>query len=164
VSWPNGEGLFAGHGKGSRIMAGPSFLAPKSVKRSPVRRRFSLAQATKSLPLVGRVVADIVRMHTELRDLQEKAADVAGNAKLVSQAERELDALVGKLNGYIGELTDIGCELKDPQTGLVDFIGRHQGRDVHLCWKLGEETIGFWHEISAGFKGRQPIGTLEETE
>lgn len=145
-------------------MAGPSFIAPKSVKRSPVRRYFTLAQATNSLPLVGRVVADIVRLHGEISDMKEKTTDVAGNTKLTADAERDMAELVGKINGYAEELAAIGCELKDPRTGLVDFIGRHQGRDVFLCWKLGEAAIGFWHETSAGFEGRQPIASLEETE
>ena len=55
-------------------------------------------------------------------------------------------------------------ELKDYQTGLIDFIGRHEGRDVYLCWKLGEEQITHWHELNAGFAGRQPVETLKETE
>ena len=45
---------------------------------------------------------------------------------------------------------------------LVDFIGRHRGHDVCLCWKLGEETIGYWLEIQTGFAGRQPVSVLEE--
>ena len=48
--------------------------------------------------------------------------------------------------------------------GLIDFTGRHKGRDVCLCWKLGEETVGYWHEMDAGFAGRQPIATLREIE
>jgi hypothetical protein len=62
----------------------------------------------------------------------------------------------------VDELTSIGVELKDYQMGLVDFIGRHQGRDVYLCWKLGESKIGFWHELHTGFTGRQPVASLRE--
>ena len=46
--------------------------------------------------------------------------------------------------------------------GLVDFIGRHQGRDVYLCWKLGEAAIAYWHELQTGFAGRQPVSSLQE--
>jgi hypothetical protein len=48
--------------------------------------------------------------------------------------------------------------------GLVDFLGRHKGHDVCLCWKLGEDAIEFWHEIQTGFAGRQPISQLHEEE
>ena len=47
--------------------------------------------------------------------------------------------------------------------GLVDFIGRHEGRDVYLCWKLGEERITHWHELNAGFAGRKPVLAAEGT-
>jgi len=69
---------------------------------------------------------------------------------------------VNHLEDYVDELTDVGCELKDYQIGLIDFVGRHQRRDVYLCWKLGEERIGYWHEMNAGYAGRQPISTLQE--
>ena len=55
------------------------------------------------------------------------------------------------------ELADIGCELKDWENGLVDFPARMHRRDVCLCWKLGEAQITQWHEVYAGFAGREPI-------
>jgi hypothetical protein len=67
-----------------------------------------------------------------------------------------------RLSALVSELTDIGCELKDANIGLIDFIGRHDGRDIYLCWRLGEDNIQFWHELHAGFAGRQPIATLRE--
>ena len=76
--------------------------------------------------------------------------------------QRDLEETVDKLNGYVEELHGVGAEVKDFGTGLIDFIGRHQGRDVCLCWKLGEETVGFWHEMQSGFTGRQPVSTLVE--
>ena len=62
------------------------------------------------------------------------------------------------------ELHEIGCELKDYQMGLIDFTGRHQGRDICLCWKLGESAIAYWHETDSGFAGRKPVSMLEEQE
>jgi len=47
--------------------------------------------------------------------------------------------------------------LKDVDAGLVDFVGMRNGREVYLCWRYGEEEIGFWHELNAGFSGRQPV-------
>jgi hypothetical protein len=84
------------------------------------------------------------------------------NKQAAASIEKDLDAAKERLSVLLDELADVGCELKDFQTGLIDFIGRHQNRDVYLCWKLGEAQIGYWHELDAGFAGRQPIATLEE--
>ena len=54
-------------------------------------------------------------------------------------------------------LEKTGCVLKDLELGLVDFYCRFEGRDIFLCWKLGEEKIKAWHETDAGFAGRTPI-------
>jgi hypothetical protein len=51
-------------------------------------------------------------------------------------------------------------EIKDPYTGLVDFPCRQDNREVYLCWKLGEDKLDWWHEIDAGFAGRQPLASL----
>ncbi len=54
-----------------------------------------------------------------------------------------------------------GCLLKDLEQGLVDFYCKFEGRDIFLCWRLGESGIKAWHEIDSGFAGRQPINGLE---
>ena len=54
-------------------------------------------------------------------------------------------------------MADRGILLKDPDRGLVDFPVLREGREVYLCWLLGETTIEFWHDIDAGFAGRQPL-------
>jgi hypothetical protein len=141
-------------------MAGPQFLAPKPVSSSRSTKRFSLAEANRTLPLVKRVVGDVVRMHEELTQLQ--AAIEGAKPREQAAYQPKIDRAVEQLQGYVDELRSIGCDLKDFQMGLIDFIGRHQGRDVCLCWKLGEESIAYWHEVQTGFAGRQPVSILEE--
>ena len=80
------------------------------------------------------------------------------------KTEKELEAKLDRLQSLVDELGEVGCELKDYQTGLVDFTGQHQGREVCLCWKLGEAKIGFWHELQTGFAGRKPVSELVERE
>ena len=60
----------------------------------------------------------------------------------------------------IAELNDLGVICKGMDTGLVDFRGRIDGRDVFYCWKLGEASVLYWHEIDAGFAGRQRLHPL----
>jgi hypothetical protein len=55
------------------------------------------------------------------------------------------------------ELAQLGVELKDFFIGLIDFRSMQDGREVYLCWKLGEPDVGHWHELDAGYAGRRPI-------
>ena len=142
-------------------MAGPKSSTPRPVRPSRPKRRFSLAQANSTLPLVKRIVGDIVRTHGLVLKFQGELERLS-SSKDPSATQSRLDEAVNHLEDYVDELTDVGCELKDYQIGLIDFVGRHQHRDVHLCWKLGEERIGYWHEINAGYAGRQPVSTLKE--
>lgn len=57
----------------------------------------------------------------------------------------------------VGKLEDIGCELKSSELGLVDFPALRGGHPVYLCWRLGEETVSFWHSPSDGFGGRKAL-------
>ena len=142
-------------------MAGPQFVTPQPVSASRPQRRFTLEQANKALPLVKRIVADIVRTHEEITECQAQLEVTKPNQQAVLQDR--LRVCLEHLQDYVDELMEVGCDLKDYRLGLVDFIGRHQGHDVCLCWKLGEETIAHWHEISTGYTGRQPVSTLRET-
>ena len=144
-------------------MAGSQFLTPRSVKPSRPKRRFTLAQANSSLPLVRRIVSDIVRTHAEALKAQSDLKHLT-SGKPQQEIQGRLESHLEHLEDFVDELTEVGCELKDYRMGLIDFMGRHKGRDVCLCWKLGEPTVGYWHEKDAGFAGRQPIGTLRETD
>jgi len=142
-------------------MPGPKSFAPRPVTPSISKKRFTVAQANRTLPLVKRIVSDIVRMHDKAVELQTQI-EIDNNAKDQAVTQTSLDQAVERLQNYVGELTDVGCELKDYEMGLVDFTGRHQGRDVLLCWKLGEDKIGYWHELNAGFANRKPVALLDQ--
>lgn len=143
-------------------MAGPQSLSPQPVHPSRPRRRFTLSEANRSLPLVRRIVTDIVQTQQVATQLHAQAETLSGRDQQAVQ--NELQRQVDRLQEYVDELVEIGVELKDHQTGLIDFIARHQGRDIYLCWKLGEDQITCWHELQAGFAGRQPVSMLEEGE
>lgn len=141
----------------------PSSFTPRPVKPSVSTKRFTVAEADKTLPLVSRIVDDIVHTHAKAIQLQ---ATLEGepNSKSAAATQAQLDSVMDRLQGFVTELTDIGVELKDYNTGLIDFIGNHAGRDVYLCWKLGEGKIAYWHELTTGFAGRKPISKLDERQ
>jgi len=127
-------------------------------------RLFTVERANSALPLVRRIMADIVKEHPQWRDLvarYELAAAGArpewGESEEMLGLRRQIDALAVRINGYLAELAQVGCELKDIDQGLVDFHALYQGRLVYLCWRNGEDAITHWHERDAGFAGRQAI-------
>ncbi|MGH7529561.1 MAG: DUF2203 domain-containing protein [Gemmatimonadales bacterium] len=127
-------------------------------------RLFTLAEANRTLPLVKRVVQDITSLYPQWKDLVARYEVVAAQARPEwgeSQEQlalkAEIDGVATRINGYLQELEQIGCEFKGFDQGLVDFHGRLDEREILWCWKLGEDRITHWHELEAGFAGRQPI-------
>jgi hypothetical protein len=128
------------------------------------RKYFTLAEANRTLPLVKRIVADLVTLHPEWRDLVAKFELVAAQARpewgesteQVSLRAR-IDEVAGRINDYLGELERIGCVFKGFEQGLVDFYGRLDDKEIFWCWMQGEEKIEHWHELETGYAGRQPV-------
>ena len=67
------------------------------------------------------------------------------------------DTSISALKEALDEIDEAGAVVKDLDIGLLDFMTRYRDRDVCLCWKLGEDRIGFWHGADEGFRGRKPI-------
>ena len=123
------------------------------VDKSP--KVFTLEAANRTLPLVSRVLRDIVDCSREVDSLRREIQSVEEtDAREVLRGR--IEGKFAEIEGYLAELRNIGCECKDPRVGLVDFPARLGGRVVLLCWKLGEDEVSHWHERSEGFAGRQP--------
>ena len=127
-------------------------------------RLFSVEKANRALPLVRRIVDDIVAEHPRWRDLVARFELVAAGARPewgetpeMQRLRKEIDAAAARINGYVAELELIGCQLKGFEQGLVDFYAKLDGRDVFWCWKVGEDRIDHWHDVEAGYAGRQPV-------
>jgi hypothetical protein len=128
------------------------------------RRTFTVEQANRTLPLVSRIVRDIVTLYPRWRErvaaLEVMAADARADRldPRMQELEREAQDLAAQIEGCIRELEALGIEYKLPlDAGLVDFPGEIGGRRVYLCWRLGEEAVEHWHELDAGYAGRQPL-------
>lgn len=125
--------------------------------------QFTVDQANRTLPLVRKIVEDVVAQHRRWRDVILELDLAASNAHAddprtdPAELERRAQAIARELEGYQRELVDLGIQLKDPRLGLVDFPSEIGGRQVLLCWRLGEPEVQFWHEVDAGYAGRQPL-------
>jgi hypothetical protein len=132
---------------------------PVSVYTRAMAKYYTPKEANEALTVVRPMLAELMQIGERIRAHQpeywsvvQKSAGNGGNSalsKLLPDFDR-LDALLHKIQ-------DMGIEVKDLTTGLIDFVGLRDGREVYLCWKYGEDNIQFWHEIDAGFSGRQLI-------
>jgi hypothetical protein len=130
------------------------------------RKHFSIEQANAMLPLVRAIASDLSSLSREIIERRDRlahlssarngqATDIYGEE--LSQIEEELEKDGRRLGEYVAELKKLGVEPKNPPEGLVDFPTIMDGREVFLCWKLNEPEVLFWHELEAGFAGRQSL-------
>jgi hypothetical protein len=130
---------------------------------------FTVEEANRTLPLVSRIVEDLVREHKMWEDkVREFELATVGSSPehpdaMAELLQAEAQRLAIDIEGYIAELNDLGVICKGMGTGLVDFRGQIDGRDVFYCWKLGEPSVQYWHEVDAGFVGRQRLHPLALT-
>ncbi len=135
-------------------------------RQTPNKKYFTAAEANAALPLVRAIVTDVANLAHELRDRHERLTRIppAGRGALTEAhreelqlAEEELERGQERMREYEKELGQLGVELKDYFTGLIDFRCLMNGREVYLCWRLGESEVGYWHELEDGFAGRQKL-------
>ncbi len=125
-------------------------------------RLFTIEEARAALqgirPLMDEIQAiraAILEQQPEAWQVVERAAGNGGN-RAASRLVKDFD----RLDRLIHEVQDAGAIFKDINLGLIDFPAVRQGSEVYLCWKYGEPDLMYWHEIDAGFAGRQPIETF----
>lgn len=127
------------------------------------RKVYTVEQANATLPLVRRIVDDIVRHYERLQEhirlSQAASMSTYGTAprEEAEHHQRRAQAIAEEIEGFVSELSSLGIEFKGFELGLVDFPGEIDGRPVCLCWKLGEPSVQFWHEVDAGYAGRRPL-------
>jgi hypothetical protein len=130
------------------------------------RRLFTIDQANQMLPLVRAIATDLSQLSREVIERRERLATLlAGRAPNqadpyraeLAQIEEELERDTERLHEYVEELMALGVEPKNGVEGLLDFPAKMDGRIVYLCWKLGEPEVLHWHELEAGFAGRQTL-------
>ena len=122
---------------------------------------FTVDEANQTLPLVRRIVGDIVSTRQRLLALidEYRAYDPDSEASRGRrrELEEEMRELTDGVTGFVAELEELGAEFKGFEEGLVDFHGMLDGREVLLCWKLSEESVEWWHELDGGYRGRRRL-------
>ncbi len=122
-------------------------------------KHFTLDEALEMLPFVRASFQRISSIREELglsteamEQLTNKAGSNGGGQRSAGYLQKILS-----LNTALSELSDRGVLVKDVNVGLVDFPHIRDGREVLLCIMMGEETIGYYHDVETGFSGRRPL-------
>ncbi len=118
----------------------------------PFPKLFTVDEANQMLPLVKKIVADILQTGQLLRAFVREYGEEA-------QKMQAFQDYMNRLQEFVEELEELGCFFKDWnfEVGLVDFPAILNGRVVFLCWRSDEPAIQFYHDVEAGYAGRQPL-------
>jgi hypothetical protein len=127
-------------------------------------RTFTIEEARALLPEV-REIAESMRDHKREFDrqrslLKDAGTHAAGNghgSPGALSAQTAAERQVQEIQDRVQQLAEMGVEVKGIDEGLVDFPSMRDGRVVYLCWRIGEPDILYWHEVHAGFQGRQRL-------
>lgn len=121
-------------------------------------RLFTIEEANALLP-------DLIPLMEQLRQARQriiKAAPAIGGVVSKATGSNSGSALASQviademlIERVVNQIRSYGCELKDINSGLIDFRASHAGRVVYLCWQYGEQRVEWWHDVDAGFAGRQ---------
>ncbi len=124
---------------------------------------FTLKEARETLVKIKPIVEDIREKKENLSRLYEKLMEQKDELEQM-YLKTKIKELEIQIKRHIARIEELGGVIKGLDPILIDFLSEYEGRYIWLCWKEGEETIMYWHELNAGFNGRKPVQELEETE
>ena len=130
------------------------------------KKHYTPEQANAALPLVRVIVRDITELARDLRERHDRLTRLHDgdrgrpsdpHQEELDHAQAEFERGQERMQELVRELKQLGIELKDFDIGLIDFRCQMDGREVYLCWRLGEPEVAYWHELDAGFSGRKRL-------
>jgi len=123
---------------------------------------FTLDEANAALLTIRPLMDEVQSIRQKIMSTQPEAWTAIeksvgnGGSRSLSQIVHDFE----KLDAFVHQILDTGVLIKDVNIGLLDFPALRNGLEVYLCWQYGEDDIAYWHEVDAGFAGRQPINTF----
>ena len=137
-------------------------------EQTATQRVFTISEVNALIPALSSLVQDQLREQSDiehgLAELMRLSGEPPRSLEPAQSDSAELLRLKRDLKGRISRyetgwqrVQKWGGVIKDPQTGLVDFYGRVDGKLVWLCWRYGEDTLGYYHELTSGYSGRRPL-------
>ena len=132
------------------------------------KRYFTLEEAHSTIPQVKRQVKQLQKIKRALDLLSSIEVEYTEPWREdlpevnIVKMNMEFHRLSYEFYASLSVLHDLGCLLKDIDQGIIDFLSVHEGRDIFLCWQMGENGISFWHEFDTGFENRKSIELLKQ--
>ncbi len=117
---------------------------------------YTLDRANDRIPELAEMLTLLRAQRDELRDLKA-TFDAAGSGDEGRRLRLRMQGLVDQMQATVARIDGWGITLRDIDTGLIDFPALVSGRQVWLCWRLGEGPVEWWHELDDGFAGRRPL-------
>ena len=119
---------------------------------------FTVEQAEALLPWLGELLPRIrAARQVVLAGAQRIRRTAQENGAVAGEQARGYRDALSELRRDVEAITERGIVLREPETGLVDFPTTRDGREVFLCWRMGEDRVAFWHGPESGFSGRRPL-------
>ena len=128
---------------------------------------FDRREAEELLPSIEQFLEEALKQKRALDSITAEISNAALRIMMLggslppfaelNRKKNQREKVAEQLSQTLEEIQQTGCVVKDLDTGLVDFPSLRKGEKVYLCWKLGEERIGYWHGIEEGFAGRKPL-------
>jgi hypothetical protein len=137
-------------------------------EQTATQRIFTISEVNALIPALSSLVGDQLREQSDiehgLAELMRLTGEPPRSLELNRNDSAEVVRLKADLRSRISRyetgwqrVQKWGGVVKDPQTGLVDFYGRVEGKVVWLCWRYGEDSLGYYHELTSGYSGRRPL-------
>ncbi len=117
--------------------------------------------------VLGEVKEKVLSMRSALRELRGLAAVLRdpreeSDDPMRRKGKKRMLSLQKTINGLFDDMTQMGIEIKDLEHGLVDFPALKAGQEVLLCWRLGEESVRYWHTLADGYRGRRSLDDIPD--
>lgn len=137
-------------------------------------RYFNREEAEELLPAIGKSLEEARKQKRFLDGLDEDLSQASARIMMLGgsvppyqellRKKGERQRFVERLEEAVNEIQDMGCLVKDLETGLIDFPSLRNGQEIYLCWKLGERRIEYWHSLDEGFAGRKRLDGKADDE
>lgn len=121
-------------------------------------RHFTRAEASALLPQLTTLLSRLRDARDELTDTEtHEALSEAAPTNGGGEQGRRVGIAFLEVRRLIDTVEQAGIVLRDIDRGLIDFPALIDGREVYLCWELGEEEVAYWHDLEGGYGGRKPL-------
>ncbi len=120
---------------------------------------FDLDEANALLPQLESLLGSLEEKQEAFRRLQEALffEELLDSIDPPTERLQELEQTLLRLEKEIKKIRELGCLLRHPERGLIDFLARREGKFIYYCWRRGEKHIQFYHTLRGGFLEREPL-------